>query len=364
MDTRTKRGYLLLADLSGFTAFLTASELEHAHDILRELIELIVRRLSAVFQLAEVEGDAVYVYAVEPALPSGKALLDLVESTYLAFRDRADTIDRRSTCRCSACRSVALLDLKFIVHYGEFVLQDVAGGRKPLGSDVNLAHRLLKNSVGEATGWRAYALFSEPAVLRAGLEVQGWHVQPEEFASLGSVQTYSLDLLARLPDMRRSRRGAVPPEEADLRFVFQVDLPPAATWAWLNDVSMRSLWEGLPVRPEGRGDDLGGVGAVTHCLHGGKVRSLQTILEWRPAETFTYESRGPKGTTPESITTVVLTPTDSGTSVDLRVRVEIQPRWLGIRLYRLMAVGEYRRSIDRLQKLTAETTKSPLAAPT
>ena len=31
MDSRTKRGYLLLADLSGFTAFLTASELEHAH---------------------------------------------------------------------------------------------------------------------------------------------------------------------------------------------------------------------------------------------------------------------------------------------------------------------------------------------
>jgi hypothetical protein len=53
------------------------------------------------------------------------------------------------------------LDLKFICHFGEYVLQKISGKEKPLGSDVNLSHRLLKNNVSILTGWRAYALFTE-----------------------------------------------------------------------------------------------------------------------------------------------------------------------------------------------------------
>jgi hypothetical protein len=286
-------------------------------------------------------------------LPAGSTLLGILEGSYLAFRDRAETIDRRSTCRCTACRSVAMLDLKFIVHYGEFVLQTVAGGTKPLGSDVNLVHRLLKNSVAEATGWRAYALFTEAALARSGLDGQGWHTQKEEYPSLGSVHTRSLDLEERLARLRQLRRRTVGPEEADLQFSFSMGLPPAAVWQWLNDASMRTLWEGQTVRPEGRGDDQGGVGTVTHCLHGDKVRTLQTILDWRPHESFTYESRNPKASSAESVSTVVLRPTDGGTNVDFRVRVEMNPRWLGVLMYRLMATPEYRRAIGRLQQLAS-----------
>ena len=36
-DQQAKQGYLLLADISGYTAFLTGTELEHAHAIVREL---------------------------------------------------------------------------------------------------------------------------------------------------------------------------------------------------------------------------------------------------------------------------------------------------------------------------------------
>ena len=38
-DPRTgpREGYLLLADISGYTEFLTGTELEHAHAIIREL---------------------------------------------------------------------------------------------------------------------------------------------------------------------------------------------------------------------------------------------------------------------------------------------------------------------------------------
>jgi hypothetical protein len=45
-DTRTRQGYLLLADTSGYTAFLTGTELEHAHEIIHELTTLIRDRLA------------------------------------------------------------------------------------------------------------------------------------------------------------------------------------------------------------------------------------------------------------------------------------------------------------------------------
>jgi class 3 adenylate cyclase len=355
MESMTKRGYLVLADLSGFTAFLTASELEHAHDILRELIDLVVRRLRTSFELVEVEGDAVYVYAAEPAVPTGEGLLEVLEQTYLAFRDLVDTIDRRSTCRCSACRSVGLLDLKFIVHFGEFILQAVAGGRKPLGSDVNLAHRLLKNSIGGATGWKAYALFTQAALDRAGLAGAAWHRQTETYDSLGAVHTHSLELHGRAADRRRSRAIQQSSEAPDLHYRFAVDLPPAATWEWLNDPGRRGQWEGVEVRADGSPD---GVGAVTHCLHGGKTRTVQTILDWQPHNSVTYESRKPGARQPDTISQVVLTPSASGTTVDLSVHVRLRPRWLGLLMYRLVADREYRRGIARLQGLTRSSARN------
>ena len=46
-----------------------------------------------------------------------------------------------------ACRAIPSLDLKFIIHFGEYLVQSVSGAKQLVGSDVNLVHRLLKNSV-------------------------------------------------------------------------------------------------------------------------------------------------------------------------------------------------------------------------
>jgi hypothetical protein len=45
-DQQAQQGYLLLADISGYTAFLTGTELEHSHAIIRELTKLIRERLA------------------------------------------------------------------------------------------------------------------------------------------------------------------------------------------------------------------------------------------------------------------------------------------------------------------------------
>ncbi len=55
-------GFLVIADLTGYTAYLSRSELEHAPAIAGDLLETIVGRLDPPFRLAKFEGDAAFLY--------------------------------------------------------------------------------------------------------------------------------------------------------------------------------------------------------------------------------------------------------------------------------------------------------------
>ncbi len=75
-----------------------------------------------------------------------------------------------TSCTCDACANISSLDLKFVVHHGEFVLGEVAGRTELHGADVNLLHRLLKNAVTAETGIRAYIMYTQQAVDALGLD--------------------------------------------------------------------------------------------------------------------------------------------------------------------------------------------------
>src|SRR5215813_8269008 len=169
MESKTQHGYLVLADISGYTSFLAGTELEHSHEILSDLLELIIHSFKPLLTMSKLEGDAVFAYASETKIPRGETLLELIEATYVAFKDHLDQTAHRTTCTCEACRRIPTLDLKFIVHHGDYVLQRVAEVTELVGSDVNLAHRLMKNHISEETGWRAYAMFSERALEHMGV---------------------------------------------------------------------------------------------------------------------------------------------------------------------------------------------------
>jgi hypothetical protein len=70
------------------------------------------------------------------------------------------------TCQCNACSRIDDLDLKFILHAGAFVIQEIAGRQELAGPEVVMAHRLLKSGAADAVGHRAYALISAAAVAR------------------------------------------------------------------------------------------------------------------------------------------------------------------------------------------------------
>ena len=95
-------GYLVLADISGYTSYLAGTELTHAQEILTDLLETIVGQLTPALSFSKLEGDAVFAYASDGALARGETLVELIENTYAAFRGRQEAMHRRTTCECSA----------------------------------------------------------------------------------------------------------------------------------------------------------------------------------------------------------------------------------------------------------------------
>jgi hypothetical protein len=76
---------LVMADISGYTGYLAGVELDHAQDILADLIDTIVGALRPPFQLSKLEGDAAFVYLVAPEF-DGSHLQDTIERAYFTFR--------------------------------------------------------------------------------------------------------------------------------------------------------------------------------------------------------------------------------------------------------------------------------------
>jgi len=204
MEPKTQTGYLVLADISGFTSFVAQTEIDHAHLALSFLLETIMEKLSSLLTIFQLEGDAVFAYAEESRLQEGKSLLELIDQTYLAFREKALALYAGATCPCRACKALPTLDLKFMVHHGEFIIRQVAGVQHLLGTDVNLLHRLSKNHVSESTGWRGYALFTHQGLEHMQTDKASFVQQTESYEHLGEVETYVRDMHVRYEEMKAS----------------------------------------------------------------------------------------------------------------------------------------------------------------
>lgn len=356
-STNTENGYLVLADISGFTSFLSTTELEHAHDILNDLLQVVVDCLVPPFTLLTVEGDAVFACAREDKIDRGEFLLELFEMTYTAFRDRIETIHRHTTCQCKACSSIPGLDLKFIAHYGTYVARRLAGSFTVLGSDVNLVHRLLKNHVSEATGWHAYSLLTDPAMSRLGVSPTEMREIPEEYEHLGTTATYCIDMIPRYREIVEGRHTILPREEAMINATIDLPAPPPVVWDWLNDPIKRERWWWAQIHPVSRPGDRNGMGAVNHCVHG-KDSCLETVTGWRPFEYLTTDLIGH----PFSMLCRImwlLTPTEMGTRLELRSMVKLGPGFVGKAMSRTVDKKLLRPSLERLVTAFAQETEQP-----
>ncbi len=189
----TQHGFLVLADISGFTAFVTATELEHGSSMIAALLEEVIRRISPPLQIEGIEGDAVFALGVHGRVLPPAGLLDVMQAGFAGFRDKQRELEADDSCSCNACRTVGRLRLKAIGHYGTFLAHTVGGHAQTAGPDVILAHRLLKNGVRPDSH---YTLLTRPALTYMEVDPArlGFAAHTERFEYFGEVECFVGDL--------------------------------------------------------------------------------------------------------------------------------------------------------------------------
>ena len=312
MERKAQTGYLILADISGYTSFVAQTEIEHADMALSFLLETIIEHLSNQLIISKLEGDGVFAYVEENQVGKPETLLQLIDQTYLAFRDKAMALHRGATCPCRACRNIHKLDLKMCIHYGEYLIQKLGDREELLGADVIVPHRMLKNHVIEQTGVKAYALFSEAATNALNLLELTQPLIPhtESYEHLGEVKMHVFDLAPVWKNAQEQKRNLVTKETAWISLEMDLPFPPTLVWEYLTKPDLEAGFLGYDYAE--RIDTLGGrvrEDAGFHCAHG-DLHIYSKVLDWKPFDYYTLKQSVPGIS---YICTRSLTPLETGT---------------------------------------------------
>ena len=311
----------LIADISGYTGYLADVELDHAQDILADLIGAVVTALRPNFRLAKLEGDAAFTFATADKV-DGSMLLDTIERCYFGFRRRRRDVRQATSCECNACVQIPDLDLKFVVHHGAAIHQKVAGRQELVGSDVIVAHRLLKNEVVEKLGINAYALISQKCIDATDIDpaALGMRRHTETYDRIGDVPAWAHDLERRWQEEEARGRAFVSPEESILIVSVPTNVPPQVAWEFVTMPGQRMTWQPWVTEVAVKRTTGGrrGLGSANHCMHG-KDAVIEEILDWRPYDYVTDRTvlSTPSGPV-RVLHTVEFEPGEAGTAIHFR----------------------------------------------
>ena len=212
VDDSTRPVVLMIADISGYTRFMVASDTEIAHSqyIISQLIHSIIEHVEIPMEVSKLEGDAIFLFAPKdnPDVPGNGASLDIGSKLILffeAFHDRLSELNTGGSavcgkCTCGACSNIDGLKLKLVVHSGRAHFYRIREFNELSGSDVILVHRQLKNSLP----YQEYILMTESAWLDIdfprGIEIEEGC---EHYEHLGDIRTRVLHPTGR-PQSRSS----------------------------------------------------------------------------------------------------------------------------------------------------------------
>lgn len=137
---------IFIPDISGFTEFVNQTAIEHSQHIISELLEVIIDANQLELTISEIEGDAVLFYKND-YIPEFNDIIAQSKEMFLRFHSYLKEIEKTNVCQCGACKTASNLTLKFITHLGDTKEVVVKNFKKLIGSDLILAHRLLKNKI-------------------------------------------------------------------------------------------------------------------------------------------------------------------------------------------------------------------------
>ncbi len=170
-------GFLLIADISGFTEFIKIHNMKkkplignklasywesHAEIIIKDLLETIITSFEPIMNLNKIEGDAAFFY-LQSTKPKDEAQ-NIIKFMKLAndnFKDKLSKLQFVQSCPCDPCQQAKNLSLKIVVHYGDFHITKIRDFTELSGESVILIHRLLKNSIKSSEYWLFTNQFSK-----------------------------------------------------------------------------------------------------------------------------------------------------------------------------------------------------------
>ncbi|HEY7565665.1 MAG TPA: DUF2652 domain-containing protein [Acidimicrobiia bacterium] len=314
----TYQSFLIIADITGYTTYLSQSELEHAQEVLTSLIGLLMNSARPPLKVSGLEGDAVFSHAIPGLDLQPQTFVEIIESTYVAFRRAIDLMVLNNTCQCRACANIANLDLKFFIHHGSFAIQRLGDREELVGTDVILIHRLLKNHIREQTGIAAYAVYTSAALEKLGLLYGDFVEHREVFENLGDTRLFVRDMQPIWQRELERRIVEVPSDSIVLEGSVDLNVPPEVAWDYLSRLEFRQLLVGADRMEvaDRQSDNRVGEGSSYTCYHGGR-QTKQLVLEWRPFERIVTKDQVNAKLT--CLTEFSLTPTEAGTMLSLRI---------------------------------------------
>jgi uncharacterized protein YndB with AHSA1/START domain len=259
-------GTFLLADIGGYTSFLTDVGIEHAKEITSHLFNGMVDVEPDRWKVGNVAGDCLFLY--NDSGDSDEETFEYLRRLYEKFRDSIAVVAAGSTCGCGACDRSGDLTLKFVVHTGEFDIQEIAGRRELIGSEIVVAHRLLKNSIPV----HEYALLTMPVAGVAKASGLSAEAGRDEYEDVGGLDYVYLDLRPVRDAFNKSREVYVTEENADVTASIEIDAPPELVWRATLDQDVHTQWVPTLVESETLSGEPDEVGSVHTCLHDGGMK--------------------------------------------------------------------------------------------
>jgi hypothetical protein len=188
---RTSKAILLVADISGYTRFmrLHAVSTSHAKQIIVTLLKSLMKASKPPLRVAELEGDAVFFYALssgDDVRKTAEQVKDQIVLFFTTFSKEITRLSQMRTCVCDACTKVGDLKLKQVIHLGDVAIEKIEKFVKLFGLDVIVVHRMLKNSVPS----NEYVMMTDPLYSNFG---SFYGLDPErrkeKFEGVGEIET-------------------------------------------------------------------------------------------------------------------------------------------------------------------------------
>lgn len=284
--------FIFIPDISGYTAFVNDTELAHSQHIISELLEIIINSDKLGLTVSEIEGDAILSYKLD-AIPAVEDIIDQCKQTFINFHNYIRRYESERICRCGACKTAVNLTLKFVVHCGELEILKVKEHESLHGSDVILAHRLLKNSVPD----NEYILLSEkfkPESAAEYIDLNKWvniTKGSSEYDSIGKVD-YNFLSLSSLHDQVKEPDPITIPGLGPDRITLHTSIQASVNTIYENFTNFEKRIEWNEEIKDIIGEDnLNKAGSMHTCLVGQNSLNIQTVGRVEDDEKIVYGER-------------------------------------------------------------------------